>query len=229
MVFMRISVFLTSICLSLTPMVLSAHMPGTEEIEDVTINEDLMREHGILNRCLLIYEEIAKRIDEGRSFSSFALLNTALVIREYLENHHEKMEEQFIFPRLEEANVLTDITAILREQHKVGRGLTDYIIAAANPGNLALPNQKQKLSACLGYYVRMFRPHEAREGTVIFPAFKNLVTEEEYKEIGEECERIEHEHFGEGAFENMVMLIETIEKQLGIYQLDQFTSPEAPQ
>ena len=69
----------------------------------------------------------------------------------------------------------------------------------------------------------MFRPHEAREGTIVFPAFKNLISPEEYYEIGEECERIEHELFGPDAFEQMVRAIEKVEKQLGIYQLGQFT------
>jgi len=33
-----------------------------EEDEDVSANEDLMREHGVLNRILLIYDEAGRRI-----------------------------------------------------------------------------------------------------------------------------------------------------------------------
>ena len=39
-----------------------------EFIEDIPPTEDLMREHGILNRVLLSYEEIVKRLDNNKNF-----------------------------------------------------------------------------------------------------------------------------------------------------------------
>src|SRR5436190_7019562 len=46
--------------LVLAPWPVSAKKP---EEEDVTPGEDLMREHGVLNRVLLVYEECARRLD----------------------------------------------------------------------------------------------------------------------------------------------------------------------
>lgn len=216
---------LTIICAPLATYADTHTKPNQVVVEedDVPINEDLMREHGVLNRCLLIYEEIANRLNQGQDFPLSAMIKTATIIREFLENHHEKMEEEFIFPRLERAGLLTDITATLREQHRVGHKITDFILGFADEKTFKVADHHEVLALYLRFYVRMFRPHEAREGTIVFPAFKNLVTEEEYKEIGEECERIEHELFGEDAFEKMVGTVENIEKQLGIYQLSQFT------
>lgn len=57
----------------------------------------------------------------------------------------------------------------------------------------------------------------------IVPAFKEVVSEEEYASMGEEFEEIEHQKFGGDGFEMMVRRVEEIEKQAGIYDLDQFT------
>ena len=69
----------------------------------------------------------------------------------------------------------------------------------------------------------MYRPHEAREDTVLFPAFRGIVSPHEYDSLGESFEKKEHELFGEDGFEKMVDRVAGIEKSLGIYDLAQFT------
>ncbi len=69
----------------------------------------------------------------------------------------------------------------------------------------------------------MYRPHEAREDTVLFPAFRKIVSRHEYDSLGEEFKNNEHNLFGEDGFETMVNKVSDIEKSLGIYDLAQFT------
>jgi hemerythrin-like domain-containing protein len=69
----------------------------------------------------------------------------------------------------------------------------------------------------------MYNPHEAREDTVLFPAFRKIVSANEYASLGEDFEKKEHELFGEDGFEKMVDKVTNIEKKLGIYELAQFT------
>jgi hypothetical protein len=69
----------------------------------------------------------------------------------------------------------------------------------------------------------MYSPHEAREDTVLFPAFRKIVSVHEYDALGEEFENNEHKLFGENGFEIIVEKVANIEKQLGIYELAQFT------
>jgi hemerythrin-like domain-containing protein len=69
----------------------------------------------------------------------------------------------------------------------------------------------------------MYRPHECREDTVLFPAFRKLVSRHEYDSLGEEFENNERKHFGQDGFETMVSRVADIEKQLGIYDLNRFT------
>jgi hemerythrin-like domain-containing protein len=191
--------------------------------ENVSANEDLMREHGILNRLLLIYQEIARRIEHQQDFPINALINSAKLIRQFLEDYHEKLEEDYIFPRFEEAHQLVDLVRTLRDQHQAGRQLTDYILSHANEEAIKDEEQKHLLSHYLRLYIRMFRPHEAREDTILFPAFRQLLSSDEYEKLGDLFEEREHQLFGNKGFEKTVNQVEKIEKQLGIYDLSQFT------
>jgi hemerythrin superfamily protein len=76
--------------------------------------------------------------------------------------------------------------------------------------------------------VRMYRPHAAREDTIVFPAWKDILSEEQLDEMGEKFEQIEHQQFGEDGFENAVRQIASIEAELGLADLSQFTAPSSP-
>jgi hemerythrin-like domain-containing protein len=69
----------------------------------------------------------------------------------------------------------------------------------------------------------MYAPHEAREDTVLFPAFRSIVSGNEYDSLGEDFEKKENQLFGEEGFERMVDKVAGIEKTLGLYDLAQFT------
>jgi hemerythrin-like domain-containing protein len=72
-------------------------------------------------------------------------------------------------------------------------------------------------------FVRMYRPHAAREDTVLFPALYTVMAAEQVKVLGEQFEEEEHRRFGEHGFERAVEQVAAIEKQLGIYELATFT------
>src|SRR5437879_12375190 len=84
------------------------------------------------------------------------------------------------------------------------------------------PNGGQ-LIASMQQFIRMYNPHEAREDTVLFPAFRKIVSPHEFDALGEDFEKKEDELFGDDGFEKMVDKVAGIEKRLGIYDLIQFT------
>jgi hypothetical protein len=65
--------------------------------EEVSPPEDLMREHGVLKRVLLIYGEVLRRINAKQDFPPEALADAARIIRSFIEDYHEKLEEDFLF------------------------------------------------------------------------------------------------------------------------------------
>ena len=124
---------------------------------------------------------------------------------------------------MEKANTLTDLTSTLRKQHKAGRGVTEQLLSHTNNGRSINNDDSKKVIELLQAFNTMYRPHEAREDTILFPAFKEVVSQNEYDSLGEDFEKKEHEKFGEGGFDKMVDRVADIEKQIGIYELDQFT------
>jgi hemerythrin-like domain-containing protein len=197
-----------------------------DEGQKVSPPEDLMQEHGVLNRILLIYDASRLHLTNKESFPVESVVNAAGIVRQFVEDYHEKQEENYLFPRFEKANQLTELVKVLRQQHQAGRNVTDQIIQLAK-SSTRTDNETQKLIQLLASFNTMYRPHEAREDTVLFPAFRKLVSRHEYDSLGEEFEKNEHKLFGEDGFEKIVSRVTDIEKLLGIYELSQFTPTAA--
>lgn len=193
-----------------------------DEGQKVSPPEDLMQEHGLLNRVLLIYDNCRTQLINKQDFPKEALLNSANIIRTFVEDYHEKQEENYLFPRFQKANQLTDLVNVLLQQHQAGRRLTDKIIQLSK-SQAATDTENQKLIQLLTTFNTMYRPHEAREDTILFPAFRKIVSKNEYDSLGEEFEKNEQKLFGKSGFETMVSKVEAIEKSLNIYDLSQFT------
>ena len=194
-----------------------------EEKEMVSANEDLMREHGLLNRILLIYDTAITRLNEEEAFNPAYLNRAAGIIHDFVEDYHEKLEEEYLFPRLEKANELTDLTATLRRQHAGGRKLTEKVLELTKAERSIKGEDSRQLISSLTAFNAMYRPHEAREDTVLFPTFKKVISRHEYDALGEEFEKKEHEKFGKDGFMMMLDKVAEIEKQIGIFDLNQFT------
>jgi hemerythrin-like domain-containing protein len=194
-----------------------------QEEGEVTPSEDLMREHGVLNRILLIYDSFTDHLGKNEPFDLAELVKSAQIIRTFIEDYHEKLEEEYLFPRFEKANTLTELTRVLRSQHTAGRTLTDQILEIGKAKSLSDPDERHRLIRLLSDFKNMYRPHEAREDTVLFPAIRRIVSRNEYFALGEDFEEREHKLFGEDGFDTIVEKVAGIEKQLGIYDLSIFT------
>jgi hemerythrin-like domain-containing protein len=201
-----------------------------KESEEVTATEDLMREHGVLRRALLVYTETVPRLS-GQASSVIAemLQRTAKLFRAFGEDYHErKLEEAYIFPAVKKQGAfLSELTDILIKQHQRGREITDYILLVTQAGKLESQNEAP-LTKALQSFVLMYQNHTAREDTILFPAWKKTLSAKDYHELGEKFETIEHQQFGEDGFEKAVREIGAIEKALGFSDLSQFTAPPPP-
>jgi hemerythrin-like domain-containing protein len=191
--------------------------------EEVTPAEDLMREHGILNRVLLVYEEGLRRLRVKEEVSPDVFHQAASLVRKFVEDYHENLEEKFLFPRFESRKRLTELVAVLRKQHQAGRALTDVVLREAAKDRFRNAENRATLVASVEAFIRMYRPHEAREDTVLFPALPKVFSAKELKELGERFEKEEDKLFGEEGFHKVVDRVAGFEKQLGIHYLDRFT------
>jgi hemerythrin-like domain-containing protein len=204
-----------------------------EHYYDVSTNENLVRENGILRRVLLMYDEVSRRIEARQDFPLQTAIDCVAIVRSYIEDYHQKLEEEHIFPLFRTyyrrddvlrlyAQKLVDLVDILHAQHQAGRPLTDRILSTLH--SLKTAGDRQKLAQDLRAFVRMYMPHVAREDTVLFPALHIIVTAQQYRALGEQFEEIEHKTFGGDGFDIYLDKVTAFEKYLGIYDLSQFTA-----
>jgi hemerythrin-like domain-containing protein len=212
----------------ITPGILLAN-PEAQQPE-VTATEDLMREHGVLRRALLIYSESIPKIrSNAASLDAGALYRAGILFRDFGENYHEKLlEEEHIFPVVRKgAGEAPKLIDILLTQHARGREITSYLLAVTKNGRIATANA-EPLARSLEAFVLMYRNHAAREDTVVFPAWKTHFTNKQLDELSDQFEEIEHKMFGKDGFDDAVEKISAIEATLGFADLRQFTAPPPP-
>jgi hemerythrin-like domain-containing protein len=191
---------------------------------DVNATEDLMREHGVIRRTLLVYDECARRlVAPEQQVPADVLVSAARLMRRFGESYHEKLEEEQVFPPLLKAGQQKDLIQVLLSQHAAGRVLTERILVAATPAAPAESALKIQLAKVLTEFVRMYEAHAAREDTVLFPAFHSLFTEKQFDRLGDQFEDEERKILGGAGFESAVAEVAQLEQVLGIYDLAQLT------
>jgi len=195
---------------------------NAEKEAEVSPPEDLMREHGVLDRLLLIYEAGLRKFTSNEDFDPAIITTAAETVRDFIENYHEKSEEEAVFPRFKKAGKLVPFVDTLLTQHQAGRRVTQAILQSA-PGSRKDGDDRKRLTSSIQAFITMYRPHAAREDTDLFPLLRSLVSSHEYDAMAEDFERKEHKLFGEDGFEMMAKRVASLEQKIGIDDLSQFT------
>jgi hemerythrin-like domain-containing protein len=204
-------------------------LPGCakpEDGEEVSATEDLMREHGVLRRILIVYRETAAALRRTPAdIDAGALGEAAELFRVFGEDYHErKLEEQHVFPavrRLDgEAGGLVDT---LLAQHDRGRQLTAFIHGKTASGKVGTADA-EPLASALEAFARMYEAHTALEDTIVFQAWRKSMSDRALHETGEAFETIEREQFKGDGFDLAAARITAIEQRLGLHDLARFTA-----
>ena len=200
----------------------------------VPATEELMTDHGLLKRILLIYRECSRRLVAGDVLDPDDLFAAAQMVHDYIEGFHEGIEEGFVFPVLHQAGKLVDTVETLLVQHDRGRKITVSIIensspmamAGAQPApGFATLQSRRALATSLDRFVNMYEPHEAREDTEIFPTFREICPDQDFRRISEKISQAQEQTYGPNGAGAFIPVIADIEKNLGIHDLAKFTPP----
>ena len=194
----------------------------SEKEPEVSPPEDLMREHGVLDRLLLVYEAGLRKFDANEDFDPAVIAGAAQIVRDFIENYHEKSEEEAVFPRFRKAGKMVPLVDTLLTQHEAGRRVTANILQYA-PHSRKDGDDRRQLVGSIRSFIAMYRPHAAREDTDLFPLLKSIVSPHEYDAMAEDFERKEHKLFGGDGFEMMVHRVAGLEQSIGIGDLAKFT------
>ncbi len=226
----RRTLILAAGTIGITGLALSGCGKHEERGGEVTANEDLMREHGIIRRALFVYTEVSRRArKDPSSIPLTSLSDTAKLFRQFAEDYHEHaLEEEHIFPVVRKLNApVGQLPDVLLMQHRRGREITDYIQRIGAGGSLAAA-EAERFATTLDAFVAMYGPHAAHEDTVLFPAWKAALGEKAYEEMGDKFEDLEKKMFGHDGFEDALGRITKIEAAFGLDNLAAITAPVFP-
>jgi hemerythrin-like domain-containing protein len=170
---------------------------------------------------MLIYENGLRRANQGEDIDPAVFVQSATIVRDFIHDYHEKSEEDLVFPQFKKAGRMVELVNVLLVQHNAGRKLTERILAAAPQARTREP--REKMGRDIQAFITMYRPHEARESTDLFPTLRELVTSDEFEQIADEMEKRERQKFGADGFETMAKKVAEVEKVIGLYDIDVFT------
>jgi hemerythrin-like domain-containing protein len=136
-------------------------------------------------------------------------------MREFIEDYHEALEEQHLFPLFRAKNVHAELVDTLLVQHRAGRAQIDVLLAGLD--------DRTGSRAAIDAFIRMYRPHAAREDTVLFVDLPLVATGSQLAGLGEKFEAEERKRFGPRGFEHMVGVVTDIERTLNLDDLSRFT------
>ena len=173
------------------------------------VTEDLMNEHGLLNRILIIFDNYLILSNSKKSDKVKYIADAIKIIKEFIEDFHEKMEEKYIFPCFNNTK-FEDVTKILIQQHIDSRTITSNIL------ELCSLNKIKELDNEIKLFIKMYRTHSAREDTLIFRKLRKFITEEEMIKISKIMDEKEDEIFGEKAYDGILQKIIIIEQEFGL-------------
>ena len=170
-----------------------------------------MREHGVLRRVLLVYRESGRRLAANNELDAMTRPPSRAarrLIRRFVEDYHEKQEEDFLFPRFEKRE----------DAHRAGGAccgpnikrvarLTDRIQALATA-----PAMKDSAAAPTAHHrARRFRAHvrapRGARGHRPLPG-PHEITSRRVLRARRRLERREHQLFGGDGFAQAVAEIE---------------------
>lgn len=197
--------------------------PGRKPMGEMPVpaTEDLMREHGVLARVLLIYEAGARRLGQGEDIEPTIFVQAGEIMRDFVHDYHETSEEEQLFERFRKAGRMVELVDVLQLQHAAGRRLTEHLLQLAP--NTTTKEKRSGMIEAMKASIALHRPHVAREDTDLFPTLRSLVTANTFDDISEALEKAEKAKLGGGGFESVVKRVEALEKRISTHDLSQFT------
>jgi hemerythrin-like domain-containing protein len=193
--------------------------------------EDLMREHGVLRRILVVYRQAAILLRVNpTAVDAGALAEAARLFRAFGEDYHERqLEEAYIFPRLEKAGgPAAALVGLLRGQHARGREITGFLQSVFDAGRVTVFNAEPAARA-LESMAQMYEAHSAFEDTVLFPAWRKTLSKAQLDEMAGRFEGIERRAFKGDGFDMAEAGVTRIERRLNLHDLSFYTAPAPPQ
>lgn len=193
----------------------------TADESQLSIPEQLMRQHAIADRLLLVYQTAVTPATGAAQPPMKVLATTAQMIRSNVDDFHVRLEEEQIFPLFQKSSKMTDLVNTLREQHATGRRLTDSILKATSVS--AASANTGTLTNDLRAYIHMIQAHTAFEETLLYPQIRTVASAGDLDKVHKAILDAGRQRPASESFSGLLAKIADLDNAAGITGLAQFT------
>ena len=197
--------------------------PAQPEGDTETAIEIVARQHGVLCRAVAILEEIRGGMDARMDLPPEIIGGTVEIVRLFIVDHHQQMEEKFIYPVFDAAGKMSALVGVLREQHAAGSQLIGILKGLYTEFSARDLEKRRTMGSAIHQFSRMYRAHADREDTALFPLLHRITPPKAYAELSSAFRKAEIDFTGQSGFEETIRKLTDYENILGIGDLATFT------
>jgi len=166
--------------------------------------EELMKEHNAILTMLQILEAVCQKLETGLDVNIADLENILTFFKEFADGCHHRKEENFLFPKMENAGIPRERgpIGVMLGEHDLGRkyiremndGLKDYKTTGDRDGI-------GRFIGSARAYGNLLTLHISKENNVLFPMADQCLDAETQAFLSQGFEKLEREEVGEGRHE----------------------------
>jgi len=164
---------------------------------------------------------VGSRIAGQKDFPPAAVTNSAKIIRSFIEQYHEKLEEDYLFPRFRKHKLLVDLVDVLQAQHQAGRRVTEQILTLSQSGLKSMGANRSSQLRSANSFGCTHRTRRAKTQYCFRRCTRSFLATNTTR-WGRSSKKKEHQMFGKEGFEGWCRAWRRSRSQLGIYELAQF-------
>jgi hemerythrin-like domain-containing protein len=193
--------------------------PGLEDgMEKMSPTEDLCIEHAQLTRIMLAIDHTLKAAGKSPKSSLRPVNQACEMIRQLVDEHHMKIEEDYIYPKFRDTELENFVNA-LKDQHVEARKMVARMTNLTKGGR---PDMDE-LRSTFRDFKDMITAHAAYEESCLFPAVEGTWSDDQLDALREKQEEDEKRLLGEDATQKVFNRLTELESSCGIESVRDFT------
>lgn len=170
----------------------------------------LSGEHRVILQVIACLERMAQQARRESRVPSTYARQALEVIRTFADRCHHGKEEDILFPALEQQVPGFGPTAVMREEHVIGRAYVASMGSAVEAGNVSA------FADAANGYVDLLRAHIAKEDDILFRIAQTMLSPAQDAAILEAYREVEHDDMGDGTHERMLGIADVLADAYGI-------------